>query len=427
MPLLWTWLIFVFVLGCCIGSFLNVVIYRVPAGKSIVFPPSHCPRCSHQIAWYDNLPILSWLVLGAKCRQCKTSISAQYPAIELLTGLLFAGVFYVLYLSPLRKEFPNTVDSLYSTWPVLVAYLALLGSLLAATVVDARLYIIPLSIVWVPTVLAAVLMPMGSAVRAQLLIDLGLVHHAKLTALATGAVAGLILSNVLLHFGLLPRSFDEDALREQMEKDKAQGESQAQPESSAAPAAAAGVQSTDAGESEQWPEGVTPPDQWLEFPNPRLEAAKELLFLALPILLALAAYMATPDSSLSQWRPYPWGLPLHTLAGVALGYLVGGGLIWITRILGTLGFGKEAMGMGDVHLLAAVGAVLGPVDTVLVFFIAPFIGLFYAGITYGFSKLLTLRYRPIPYGPHLCLATLIVIVGRSAIVGWLVKSGIILQ
>ena len=80
-----------FLLGLVVGSFLNVCILRIPAGESIVLPASHCPRCGKAIAPYDNVPVLSWLALGGKCRNCKTPISAMYPLVELLTGLLFAG------------------------------------------------------------------------------------------------------------------------------------------------------------------------------------------------------------------------------------------------------------------------------------------------------------------------------------------------
>lgn len=84
------------VLGLLIGSFLNVVIYRVPIGKSIVTPPSACPNCGHVIAWYDNIPVISWLVLRGKCRNCANPISARYPLVELGTGVLFALVAWRL-------------------------------------------------------------------------------------------------------------------------------------------------------------------------------------------------------------------------------------------------------------------------------------------------------------------------------------------
>ena len=80
------------VLGLLIGSFLNVVIWRVPRGESIVRPPSHCPGCDTPIAPRDNVPVLSWLVLRGRCRRCGEPISARYPAVELGTGLLFAAL-----------------------------------------------------------------------------------------------------------------------------------------------------------------------------------------------------------------------------------------------------------------------------------------------------------------------------------------------
>ncbi len=79
----------VFGLGLVVGSFLNVVIARVPAGQSIVRPGSRCPHCAHALAWFENVPLLSWLALGARCRACRAPISARYPAVELLTGCLF--------------------------------------------------------------------------------------------------------------------------------------------------------------------------------------------------------------------------------------------------------------------------------------------------------------------------------------------------
>jgi len=85
-------LVFALALGAIVGSFLNVVIHRVPNDLSIVFPSSTCPKCQSPIKPYDNIPVLSWMVLGGKCRNCKASISARYPTVELLTGVIFALV-----------------------------------------------------------------------------------------------------------------------------------------------------------------------------------------------------------------------------------------------------------------------------------------------------------------------------------------------
>lgn len=84
---------FSFVLGSIVGSFLNVCIYRIPAGQSVVFPPSSCPKCGHRICWYQNIPVLSYLLLGGCCSSCNSRISLRYPSIEMLTGTLFVLVF----------------------------------------------------------------------------------------------------------------------------------------------------------------------------------------------------------------------------------------------------------------------------------------------------------------------------------------------
>src|ERR1700735_2726954 len=91
--------IFVFLFGLIIGSFLNVCILRIPSGKSIVLPASACPKCGEPIRPYDNIPVLSYLLLGGQCRGWKTKISWMYPLVELLTGLLFLGCFYAFGIS----------------------------------------------------------------------------------------------------------------------------------------------------------------------------------------------------------------------------------------------------------------------------------------------------------------------------------------
>jgi len=86
------WVGFAFVFGLCVGSFLNVVIHRLPRDESIVHPSSHCPGCQTPLRWFDNLPLVSYLWLRGRCRGCGGHISLRYPVIELVTGLLFAGV-----------------------------------------------------------------------------------------------------------------------------------------------------------------------------------------------------------------------------------------------------------------------------------------------------------------------------------------------
>ncbi len=86
--------IFLFVLGAVIGSFLNVVILRLPEGQSVAYPGSHCPKCGEKLRWWHNIPILSWLFLRGRCAYCDTPISWQYPVVELLSGLIFVAVFW---------------------------------------------------------------------------------------------------------------------------------------------------------------------------------------------------------------------------------------------------------------------------------------------------------------------------------------------
>ena len=88
-------------IGLCIGSFLNVVIYRLPLGQSLVSPGSRCPKCGYELRWYDNIPVLSWASLGGRCRRCRAPISMQYPIVELVTGLLFVLVVWLTPVGPL--------------------------------------------------------------------------------------------------------------------------------------------------------------------------------------------------------------------------------------------------------------------------------------------------------------------------------------
>ena len=94
-------LLYALLIGLCVGSFLNVVIYRLPLGQSLVSPGSRCTKCGYQLRWYDNVPVLSWALLGGRCRQCRTAISIQYPVVEIVTGLLFVLVAWLTPVGPL--------------------------------------------------------------------------------------------------------------------------------------------------------------------------------------------------------------------------------------------------------------------------------------------------------------------------------------
>src|SRR5512142_2069577 len=83
------WSLVFFTFGCIVGSFLNVCIYRMPRGESLVSPPSHCPHCGYSIPWYLNIPLITWLYLRGKCANCAAPIHVRYIIVELLTGVMF--------------------------------------------------------------------------------------------------------------------------------------------------------------------------------------------------------------------------------------------------------------------------------------------------------------------------------------------------
>jgi leader peptidase (prepilin peptidase)/N-methyltransferase len=83
------WHVIIFIFGACVGSFLNVCIWRIPRDESLIFPESHCPKCNHKLSWFENIPLLSWTFLNGKCRKCKEPISFRYFFVELLTAVMF--------------------------------------------------------------------------------------------------------------------------------------------------------------------------------------------------------------------------------------------------------------------------------------------------------------------------------------------------
>jgi leader peptidase (prepilin peptidase)/N-methyltransferase len=127
--------VFAGLLGLCVGSFMNVCIARMPQDRSVVRPASHCPSCGHGIRPIDNVPLLSWLWLRGKCRDCQTRISVLYPLIELLTGLLFWLVFQRLVPSPVALDAGHLV-----AWAVMSLFAAML---VGVTFIDIRHFIIP--------------------------------------------------------------------------------------------------------------------------------------------------------------------------------------------------------------------------------------------------------------------------------------------
>jgi leader peptidase (prepilin peptidase)/N-methyltransferase len=362
-------IIFLVVFGASIGSFLNVVIWRLPRGESIVFPGSHCPSCGRAIQWYDNVPILSWLVLGGRCRFCRTRISPRYLLIETITALLLVGLYAAYYLLNARPGMGRFAD----TWPTFVAYATLLCALLACSAIDIESYHVPLEICWFASLVG--LAASTARPQPQLLPEVSPTTGAA----CLGAVAGLITAVILMRRGLIQPSFIDAEPHPKFD-----GRGTKTSAHHVAITAENGV-------------------------RPRREVLWEILFLAPAFIGAIGAWLLVThvEGVAEAWRDLfalgggRVGNHLNGLFASLFGYLIGGLWIWGMRILGTLGFGKEAMGLGDVHILAAAGAVGGWEIPTMAFFLAPVFGLLWA------LYLLARRgQRELPYGPWLSAGVL---------------------
>lgn len=376
----WIWLGFITAVGACVGSFLNVVIYRLPREKSLAWPGSACPSCNTPIHFYDNIPLVSWLLLRGRCRQCKTTISVRYFVIELMTALLFAGVYLWFFHYQGRQtglEGATAMQRFFSGgWLFYLAVMTLMAAFLAASAIDLELWIIPIQLCWFVTVVG-----LAASTAAGWLLDSNILAAYQLfpaatpktAALAAGAAIGTVISLLALRFGLIRPSYEQDAAYE-----------------------ATKAQNPDAPEPQY---------------NDRKEVFKEVVFLLPVILCAIAALKLTQQTIiLDKWETII-AYPAATYGfGALAGYFAGCAVVWATRILGTLAFGREAMGLGDVHLLGAAGAVIGSGWVVLAFFIAPFFGILWALYQAIFKKI-----RQIPYGPFLSAAVFVVIIFHDSI------------
>lgn len=274
---------FAFALGACVASFLNVVVWRVPRGESIVSPPSHCPKCNAPIRWWQNIPIVSWLALRGRCANCHEPISPRYILVELLGGVLFCAAFLWLWFLP-------NVPLWVSVMHLLVMW------------------------TWMS------LMIVGS------LIDF---DHKLLPDFTTvgGMVLGVVESLALTCFNLIHGD---------------------------------GVGAS----------------VWLKL--------------------------------------FPF---LFSVGGLVLGF----GLLWLIRFVGSKAFKREAMGMGDVFLMGAVGALFGPVAVLFTLIMSSLVGSIVGVSMIAMSKTRFGRFVEIPYGPYICMGCLVWMFWGPEIVGWYVK------
>jgi len=375
-------------LGLCVGSFLNVVIYRLPAGLALSRPArSFCPRCHAPIAWYDNLPVLSWLLLRGRCRGCRGSISVQYPLIEALCGLAFVLVYHLLFV--IGAHGSGGPAHLPCDAPLLLAWLTLVAALLACAAMDIASYTVDVRVTLV--VVVAGLFFHAVWPRTSVLLPVAA------TAAGGGLLAAGVVSLVVLVWAL-----------------RRPGEEAPSPESAPPPPTAeshgarvGGVLGTLAALGlAAWAVAcaVDPPETIVHFdpvagggsvllflatvvagsqrraadeeirqaiedeqPAARRTALRELLALAPAVAVAGAVWLmilrlppaAAAWHDLVRWTPGHGLAPVAGLTYAVCGALTGAAAGWVLRIVFTLVFGREAFGTGDIYILAAAGAAGG--------------------------------------------------------------------
>ncbi|MFP3466304.1 prepilin peptidase [Leifsonia sp. SIMBA_070] len=163
-PALWLVVALGAAMGLAIGSFLNVVVYRLPVGGSLVTPPSACPDCGSAIRAYDNIPVLSWMLLAGRCRDCRQPISVRYPMVEALTGLLFVVVALVFGPPILSAgSVPGTISAIL----LLVAFLYLAAISVTLALIDLDTRTLPNAIVLPSYVVGAVLLGTALGLRVD--------------------------------------------------------------------------------------------------------------------------------------------------------------------------------------------------------------------------------------------------------------------
>ena len=169
----------VFTFGACIGSFLNVVVYRIPAGISLIHPPSRCPKCMHSLGVTENVPVFGWLWLRGRCRWCKIKISSRYPTVEAVTGIIFMLVFW---------RFGYSIET--------IGYWAFLSWLLSLSLIDLDTMTLPASLTKSGLVLGLVFqviwgwqLGQGQGIANQLMFGIG------------GAVMGIWLLEIIALLG----------------------------------------------------------------------------------------------------------------------------------------------------------------------------------------------------------------------------------
>ncbi|MHC4293921.1 MAG: prepilin peptidase [Planctomycetota bacterium] len=266
-------------------------------------------------------------------------------------------------------------------------FVVLLSSFIAASAIDVELWVIPIAICWLATAVGVIGSSLAGYVIDPVIIRINMLlpttamfffKEVNVASIAAGAAVGFIISMFLLLTGLVKQSYES----EEKENPDIQNDTEDD-------------------------------DNF----NHRREICKEIVFL-LPIIICVVVSLLL-TSKVDAIRMFWLDLTQHSLVsgliGSLFGYFVGCAVVWATRIFGTLGFGREAMGLGDVHLMGAAGAVVGPFFVIIAFFIAPFYGLVWACFQMFFKKT-----RQIPYGPFLSLGVFTVMIMHDWFIRYIV-------
>jgi prepilin signal peptidase PulO-like enzyme (type II secretory pathway) len=381
-----------FIFGTFIGSFLNVCVHRLPRNESIVTPPSRCYACGTHLTWYDNLPVLGWLLVWGRCRWCGTAFSPRYLFAELGVGALTAATTWWVLLGASARpdDFAGQVVPLmtslgvlqaHTPWAIfgwgavaaqLAALLVLVWTLYVSSLIDLDHLLIPDEITKSLQVVApflAVAAATGWAIEEPLPYG-WLVHgifdvksyDPQQLLLWMGAISGgvvvLLLASVPLARWIYS-SFTSEAPW-----------------------------------SEEDHRGFRIGVWWFC-------ACTAIHMLALTALLLLQP---------GTW----WMLAAVPLAQAILGSLAGWCSLYVVGFLGTIAFRRNAMGFGDVKFLAPIGAFLGPLGVVYAFFAAAIVG-----TCVGVPQRLLKSMREVPFGPYLAVGALIVLVAGGRFHHWL--------
>ncbi len=336
--------------GATVGSFLNVCIYRLPrAGLRVNSPArSFCPLCGDRIAWYDNLPVLSWVALGGRCRSCRAPISLRYPCVEALTAALFVVVV---------ERFVFEGDG---SWPACIVLLVAVSALLVAALIDIDLRIIPDEI----TIGGMHLLPLAVLLIPEL-------RPFADDALSTGILAGIANGSEPLRAALPAWLSGNVAVVCAIGVAALVG-------------FGAGYRLYASYRRVRFPEGLR------RFRD--LSLAGLLTACALGLVVGVALRPEWSESSRGR-----------ALASALVGMLAGSGLIYAVGVVGTRVFRKPAMGFGDVKLMGALGALTGWWGALTGFFVACLLG-----SVFGIVRLLVSRDRYLPFGPFLTVSALFV-------------------